>query len=178
MKYSVTALALFTGVVITGCSDRDSAQSNATVSGPAAPVVSRIDQDLPFEIKGFPFELGGKCAIDSVNSVSQGETVTVSRSDGLYVDGWAFEEKDVAVPSAIVLQLASGEGRYHALLNRHGGREDLTKAFGKPEFSDAGYSGHVDIASLPTGLYEILIIQKWEDKNLVCPTYRKLAVNN
>jgi hypothetical protein len=78
------------------------------------------------------------------------------------------------VPPVIVLQLAKGEERYYAPLKRHGGRDDLPKAFGKPEFANAGYSASIDIASLPAGQYEILIAQKGEGKNLVCSTKHTL----
>ena len=173
MKNSTMALSAIVLLLSVGCSDQNSAKPAATV---AAPVTKKLvlATDLPAEIKGFPFDLAGKCAIDVINKPQEGEVVSVNRADGLNIDGWAFDEKKGSVPSVVVLQLVKGNERYYALLNRHGGREDLTKAFGKSEFSNAGYAGSVDISTLPGGQYEILVIQKGENKNMVCSTYRKL----
>ena len=176
MKNFTIALSAIVLLLSVGCSDQNSAKPAATIAAPAAQMVKKLAlaKDLPAEIKGFPFELAGKCAIDVINKPQEGEVVTVNRADGFNIDGWAFDDKKGSVPSVVVLQLVKGDERYYALLNRHGGREDLTKAFGKPEFSNAGYAGSVDIATLPGGQYEILVIQKGENKNMVCSTYRKL----
>ena len=176
MKNSTIALSAIVLLLSVGCSDQNSTKPATTTTAPATPEVKKLAlaKDLPAEIKGFPFELTGKCAIDVINKPQEGEVVAVNRADGLNIDGWAFDDKNASVPSVVVLQLVKGDERYYALLNRHGGREDLTKTFGKPEFSNAGYAGSVDIATLPSGQYEILVIQKGENKNMVCSTYRKL----
>lgn len=180
MKLSYILLPFLASSFIIGCSDQNSAKAvvNPSVAVVAAPVIKKIalSQEPPVEIRGFPFELGGKCAIDLVNKPQKDEVITINRGDGLTVDGWAFDEKNGKVPSIIALQLAKGPDRYHAMLSRHAGREDLSKAFGNPEFSSAGYSGTVDIESLPAGQYDILLIQKGENKNMVCSTYRKLDI--
>ena len=176
-NYSLLSLSLV-AVVVAGCSDQNSTKAPAINAVVAAPIVQKITlaQDIPAGMKGFSFELGGKCAVDLVNKPQKDEVITINRKDGMTVDGWAFDDKNGKVPSLVALQLAKGADRYHALLNRYGGREDLSKAFGKPEFANAGYRGTVDIEALPAGQYDILIIQKGEGKNMVCATYRKLEV--
>ena len=176
MKNATIALSASVLLLSVGCSDQNSTKPATNTTKPATSEVKKLAlaKDLPADIKGFPFMPAGKCAVDIINKPQEGEVITISRADGLNIDGWAFDDKNVSVPSVVVLQLVKGGERYYALLNRHGGREDLTKAFGKPEFSNAGYSGSVDISTLPSGQYDILVIQKGVDKNMVCPTYRKL----
>jgi hypothetical protein len=103
--------------------------------------------------------------------------VAVKRADGLSVDGWAYNEKSTTLPAVVVLQFVNGEERYYALVNRHGGREDLVKAIGKSELANAGYAAAVDITSLPVGQYGIQVVQKGAGKNLVCSTNHKLNLN-
>lgn len=135
-----------------------------------------LDSSIPPEIIGSSFELGGKCGVDTINNAERVEVVSVNRRDGLNVDGWALDERLGTVPSATVLQLVNGSLQYYAILSRHGGRDDLVKEFANPLFKTAGYSASINIEKLPAAEYEILLIQKSENKNLVCPTYRKLVV--
>jgi len=178
MKKNVIALSMIAVLLSMGCSEQNNEKLATTTAAPAATVVKKIylSKELPAEIKGFPYESGGKCAVDIINKLQDGEVVTINRADGLNIDGWAFDDKNNSVPPVIVLQLVKGDEHYYALLNRHGSREDLAKAFGKTEFANAGYSGSMDITLLSDGKYEILAIQKGENKNIVCSTYRKLDV--
>ena len=173
MRYSVIALALVSMILVSGCSDDEGDEAvEPEVLKPA------ITLDVPVGIKGYPFETGGKCAIDVVNTPQMEQVITISRADGMSVDGWAFDDKKNSVPLVVALQLAKGEDRYHVILNRHGGREDLVAAFGRSEFSNAGYAGTFDIAQLPAGQYDVLVIQRGKETNLVCPTYRMLVLND
>lgn len=172
MKKSTIALAVITLFISVGCSDKgDSkpAEAPATSAAPVAPKMV-LAKDVPAEIKDLPFETDGQCAFDIINKPVQGEVVAVNRAEGLTLDGWALDEKSEGVSDAVVLQLAKGEERYYATLNRHSGRDDLPKIFGKPVFLNAGVGGSIDIGSLPEGQYEVLIVQKGEGKNLVCST--------
>lgn len=92
MKSSTLALSAIVLLLSVGCSDQNSAKSSATIAAPATPEVKKLalSKDLPVEIKGFPFELAGKCAIDVINKPQEGEVVTVNRADGLNIDGWAL----------------------------------------------------------------------------------------
>jgi hypothetical protein len=184
MKKSSIALSLLTLVLSVGCSGKKEVKpvEAAGASAPAAPPAAAntpVSKEVPADIKGAPFEDVGSCSIDVVNNVMLGNSseVAVKRADGLSVDGWAFDEKGAALSNVVVLQLVNGEERYYAQLNRHGGREDLIKAFGKSELANAGYAAAVDIATLPAGQYVIQVVQKSSGKNLVCNTNRKLNLN-
>jgi hypothetical protein len=187
MKISTTQYLLVAVIIaLAACTDQEppkASQKEGSFQSAVQPIESvqqkvALTSDIPKEIKGFPFEVGGKCAVDYANKpAKEQQTVTINIADGLTVDGWAFDDKNENSPSIAVLQLASGQQRYHAVMMRHGGREDLTKAFGSPEYTKAGYRGVVDISKLPLGNYDMLIIQKSNNKNLVCSTYRKLEIN-
>ena len=141
-----------------------------------APVVKA----LPAVIKDGPFEIGGNCSLDVVNNTKVGAAleVAVKRADGLGIDGWAIDEAGDTVPELVAMQLTKGKNRYYALLNRHGGRDDVAKMFARPEFANAAYDARLEIGSLPAGQYEISIIQKSQGKNLTCSTNRKLNLKD
>jgi hypothetical protein len=184
MKRSTIAFSLIAMFLAVGCSDNGKDQAAATAAATATPAasaapegqVSPLTKELPAAIKNFAFETAGNCSIDVVNNAMLGSApeVTVNRTDGFSADGWAFDEKSGSVPAVVTLQLVQGEERYYAQLNRHGGRDDLSKAFGKPEFANAGYFASVEVASLPAGQYAIFVVQKGDGKNMVCSTNRKL----
>jgi hypothetical protein len=185
MKIAATLLSVF-AVLGVGCSDRNdnkpaatnSAPVSAPVSAPASAQASRIAlaSDLPSDMKSLPSESGGRCAVDIVNKPLKEEGIAIKRADGFTIYGWALDEVTGSAPQLVLLDLVKGADNYYAPLNRRGEREDLAKAFSKPEFSNAGFGGSVDIAALPTGQYEIRIIQKLANKNLVCTTKFKVQV--
>lgn len=179
MKKNTIALSLITLFLSVGCSKKDApapAAAPAAATGPAPVISSVLTKDAPSELKGSPFEAAGQCSIDLVNSAMLGAApeFTVNRADGLNVDGWALDEATTTIVPIVVLQLAKEQERYYAMLGRHAGRDDLIKAFGKPDFANAGYAASVDIASLPAGQYEVSVIQKGAEKNMVCSTNRKM----
>ena len=173
MRYVVIVLTFITVILGSGCSDDE---DDKTVElEPPTPVIA---MDPPLGIMGYPFEGGGKCAIDVVNNRKPEEIITVGRADGMSIEGWAFDDRKNSVPPVAALQLVNGKDYYYVLVNRRGGREDLATAFGRSEFSNAGYVGSFDIAGLPVGQYDILVIQRGKKANLVCPTYHKLVLSD
>lgn len=182
MKHTLMATILLAAVLSAACSKQESAGLVEKVGdnsiAPSPPKVL-LTYDLPKELSGLGFEVGGKCAVDTVNTMTSGQTSVISKAGGMAVDGWAFNDKETNVPAILALQLANPSGQFiYAKLSRHAGREDLAKAFGNAEFATAGYSASIDIATLPVGSYDMLVIQKTENINLVCPTYRKLVVKD
>ncbi len=188
MKLSTTHFLLATIMISLGaCTDQEppeTSQEQGSFQSAVQPVETvqqkvALTPMVPKEIMGRQFEGGGKCSIDAVNAPQPGQVITIKKADGMNVRGWAFDDKSGTVPPILALQLVSttsGDQRYYANLTRQGNREDLAKAFGKSEYSGAGYAALVDSSSLQPGLYYILVIQKSDKLNLVCSTYRKLDV--
>jgi hypothetical protein len=161
-----------------GCSDQPYDKNNvATISAPSGTSV-KLDRELPATLVELPSEVAGRCAVDTVNKPLNAEINTIKRADGFSIFGWALDDKNESVPPVVVLHLAGGTGNYYAPLTRRSDREDLSKAFGKPEFKNAGYGATVDVASLPAGKYEVLIIQKSENKYLICSTKRSVDLTD
>lgn len=180
MKSSAIALSALSLLLVTGCSDQNTNKPLATSSAVATSPVKTIflAKDMPADIKGFPSEVAGRCAVDIVNNPVKDEVIAINRAAGLTIYGWALDEKSPSVSSIVFLHLLKDTEKYYGQLTRRGDRDDLAKAFGKQEFVNAGYGGTVDISSLPVGRYEILIIQKSENKNLVCSTNYKLELRD
>jgi len=180
MKYSAIALSTLLLLLVAGCFDQNTNKPAATSSAPAASPVKIISlaKDMPADIKGFPSEVAGRCAVDIVNDPVKDEVIAINRAAGLNIYGWALDEKSTSVPSAVFLHLLKGTENFYGQLNRRSDRGDLAKAFGKPEFTSAGFGGTVDISSLPVGRYEILVIQIGENKSLVCSTNHRLELRD
>ena len=179
MNNSAIALSALSLLLIVGCSDQNTNKPVATSSAAATSAVKAVSlaKEMPAEIKGLPSEVAGRCAVDNVNAPVKDEVIAINRVAGLNIWGWALDEKSTSVSSQVFLHL-KGTGNYYGQLNRQSNRSDLAKAFGKPEFINAGYAGSVDISSLPVGQYEILLIQKGENKILVCSTNHKLELKD
>ena len=180
MKFSAIALTTLSLLLVAGCSDQNSNKPVATSSAAATSPVKKgsLAKDIPADIKGVPSEVAGKCAVDIVNDPVKDEVIAIKRSAGLNIYGWALDETSTSVPSPVFLHLLKGTENYYGQLDRRGDRGDLAKAFGKPEFINAGYGGTVDISSLPVGRYEIRVIQKGENKSLECSTNHKLELRD
>lgn len=180
MKFAAIALSTLSLLLAAGCSDQNNNKPGATSSAAATSPVKTgaLTTDLPADIKGFPSEVAGKCAIDIVNDPVKKEVIAINRAGGLNIYGWALDEKSVSVSSVVYLHLLKGSENYYGQLNRRGDRGDLAKAFGKPEFINAGFGGAVDISSLPVGQYEMSVIQIGGNKRLVCSTNYKLELRD
>ena len=179
MKNSGIALSALSLLLVVGCSDQNTNKPVTTSSAAATSPVKTVSlaKDMPADIKGLPSEVAGRCAVDNVNTPVKDEVIAINRATGLNIWGWALDEKSTSVSSQVFLHL-KGTENYYGQLNRQSNRSDLAKAFGKPEFINAGYASTVDISSLPVGQYEILVIQKGENKNLVCSTNHKLELKD
>ena len=180
MKTHVITLSVLSLLLVAGCSDPNTSKPAPTSSAAETATVKTISlaEDLPPDIKGFPSEPAGRCAVDIVNDPVKEKVTAISRAAGLDIYGWALDENSASVPSVVFLHLLKGTENFYGQLNRRGDRDDLAKAFGKPEFINAGYGGTMDISSLPVGQYEILVIQKGENKSLVCSTNHKLELRD
>jgi hypothetical protein len=162
-------------LALVGCSETDS----TTAAPAAAPATLEaklpfFDKVVPESIKSMPSYPDGKCAIDIINNPLKSDITKIKRSEGINIYGWALDDKKGIVPPSVILQLVMGKESFYAPLNRRNDREDLAKAFGKPEFSNAGFGATLDTTLLPVGQYDIFILQKGDESVMVCSTDRKL----
>ncbi len=125
-----------------------------------------------------PYKLGGKCALDVVNTPQADQIIAVKKRGDFKVSGWAYDEKEQTVPEVAVFQLATADSRFHGLLAHTTLRPDVAKTFNNPNLAHAGYDGDFDISGVPAGTYEVLIILGAPDTNLVCDTYRKVTISD
>ena len=167
---------LVSTLALIGCSDkRYDKEAVVPVSAPSGTSV-KPDKILPADFAGLSTTVGGRCAVDTVNLPLNAEVSTIKRAEGFNIFGWALDDKNESVPPVIVLHLAGGTDNFYAPLTRRSDRDDLSKAFGKADFKNAGYGASVDIASLPAGKYEVLIVQKEDKTSLVCSTKRSVSI--
>lgn len=172
-------LYFLAALIMSGCSDnKEESTQTAPVRSNTLPLVKTIlFPAIPPALGQNPFIQGGLCYVDSVNkNKPKNSGFSIKHSEDLSISGWAINTQDQNVPPTVVLKLASGKENYHAILSRQSGRDGLAKKFGKSEYSHGGLTGQIDASVLPSGHYDISIIQATEDKNLVCPTQHKLIV--
>lgn len=195
-----TALALLTLALaacagIQACSDQSSQKPAAVAviqsakEPGVAPVASVADVAIlslgvPDSVSGLPFAVGGKCSLDAINGERATPAVTVPAvtvpsGKPFDVYGWAFDDSKAgaAVPAVALLQLVREGKYYHAALKRNADRPDVAKVFSDSSLVASGLSASVSPAGLAPGDYDVLIMQRTGDKNLVCPTYRTIKIS-
>lgn len=190
-----TALALLTTALavsacMQACSDQSSQKSPAVVviqsakEPGVAPIASVADVAIlslgvPDSVSGLPFAVGGKCSLDAINGERTSPAVAVSSGKPFDVYGWAFDDSKAgaAVPAVALLQLVREGKYYHAALKRNADRPDVAKVFSDTSLVASGLSASVSPVGLAPGVYDVLILQRAGDKNLVCPTYRTIKLS-
>lgn len=193
-----TALILLTTVLavcagLQACSDQSSQKSSAvavvqsakepSVANPAnvggLADVAILSLGVPESVSGLPFAVGGKCALDAINGERASPAVAVSAGKPFDVYGWAFDDSNAgsAVPAIALLQLVKEGKYYHAALKRNADRPDVAKVFSDSNLVASGLAASVSPVGLAPGDYDVLIMQRAGDKNLVCPTYRTIKIS-
>lgn len=162
------AIALFFG-----CGQKDEPANTQTETLPAFSTI------LPSVLAGKTMDTGGKVNIDGLNKNKMDTIINIKNEDGFDINGWAFDNKTKTVPETIFLELASVKGgkKYYVAAMR-GEREDLAKAFNKPELKKAAFAIKVDIRSIPSGEYQINIIQISNGNPILTPTGIKINKTN
>ena len=171
------------------CSDQSSQKSPAVVviqsakpgvaQVASAADVAILSLGVPDSVSGLPFAVGGKCSLDAINGERASPAVAVSSGKPFEVYGWAFDDSKAgsAVPAVALLQLAKEGKYYHAALKRNADRPDVAKVFSDIGLVASGLSASVSPVGLAPGVYDVLILQRTGDKNLVCPTYRTITIS-
>jgi hypothetical protein len=179
--------ALAACVAMQACSDQSSQKSTAVAVVPSAKAVdvadvadvSILSLGVPDSVSGLPFAVGGKCSLDAINGERVTPAVTVASGKPFDVYGWAFDDSNsaLAVPAIALIQLVKDGKYYHATLKRNADRPDVAKVFSDSSLVASGLFASVSPVGLAPGDYEVLIMQRAGDKNLVCPTYRMIKIS-
>ncbi|WP_223462071.1 MULTISPECIES: hypothetical protein [unclassified Pseudomonas] len=116
--------------------------------------------------------LNNSCSLDSPVAEAK-----VSTNVPLQFWGWAYNVAAGTVPKDVSIELISSNGdvALTAPLTRSS-REDVAKAFSKPELEMAGFNGAVDIKVLASGVYTVKIIQQEGKDRLACASPTKLNI--
>ncbi len=165
-------------VAIIGCSEDKREADKGSSEKAVAPIMEKFSlfPVVPPVLGQFPFVDGGQCYVDLINNKKADNNIfSIKPGSGFSIAGWAIDEKKQNSPEVVVLKLAAKTQSYYSLLSRYD-RPDLVKGAGKPEYLKGGYTGQVNIGSLPSGEYEIQLVQKTTENNLVCSTNRKLVL--
>ena len=121
------------------------------------PVFSAV---LPSALTGKSMDTGGKVNIDGLNKNKMDTIVNVKNEDGFDINGWAFDDKTNTPPETIFIELAPvKDGDNYYVAAKRSKREDLAVTFDNPALKNAAFMLKADIKMVPSGEYEINIIQ-------------------
>jgi len=150
----VIAVACLSIALFCGCEKKDEPVKTQTESLPA------FSNVLPSALVGKTMDTGGKVFIDGLNKNKIETIVNIKNEDGFDINGWAFDDKTNTTPETIFIELAPvKDGDKYYIEAKRLEREDVAKYFNKPEIKKAGFIIKADIKSVPSGEYEINIIQ-------------------
>lgn len=91
--------------------------------------------------------------------------------------GWAFDKATGTIPGKIFVQLSSEDNKVGlSTAMTRTSRADVGQAFGRPELNMAGFSGKIDISTLPAGVYTVSVVQHEGARTLVCPGPAKITL--
>ena len=150
----VIALACLAITLFCGCGKKEEPAKTQTETLPAFSAV------LPSAIAEKIMVTGGKAYIDGLNKSKMDTIVNIKNEDGFNINGWAFDDKTNTPPETIFIELAPvKDGDKYYIEAKRLEREDVAKYFNKPALKRAAFIQKADIKSVPSGEYEINIIQ-------------------
>lgn len=101
------------------------------------------------------------CWIDSVNGTPlESGKATVASAEGIDVSGWALDEKNTNVPSAVYLEI---DGRYYKLSSFS--RPDVAQVYGSEKYMESGIRGYISLSDFAIGSYQVNLVSFLSDGN-------------
>lgn len=150
----VIALACLAITLFCGCGKKEEPAKTQTETLPAFSAV------LPSAIAEKIMVTGGKAYIDGLNKSKMDTIVNIKNEDGFNINGWAFDDKTNTPPETIFIELAPvKDGDNYYVAAKRSKREDLAVTFDNPALKNAAFMLKADIKMVPSGEYEINIIQ-------------------
>lgn len=119
----------------------------------------------------------GKANAELLNKKKFKDILEVKGSDGFTLEGWAVDDAGKSVPETVVIELYNAKtgAKYYAPASRQTrDRSDVADFFKEPGFKKAGYIAKADIASVPAGEYEVIVVQVIDGKAVRAYPGRKI----
>lgn len=114
--------------------------------------------------------------IDSCDINAPTASSEIDRKSVLSPWGYAFDKTKGKIPGQIYLQIVSDDNKNGLLTPmKRMSRPDVAKAFGLP-IEMAGFGGDIVLKELPPGPYNVSLIQKDEEKIMVCSHSSKVIL--
>ncbi|MBJ7575067.1 hypothetical protein [Luteimonas sp. MC1828] len=159
-KMILVAPALLAAMLVTGCGGERPADTTA-VAEPAAPApATDVAPAVAAPAVAYAMAVGapvaGNCALDMVNG-THGPSVTAPVGSKALVGGWAASA-DNQVPANALFVLANGADSHAVPLVAGAHRPDVAAALGSEALAQAGYNLDIDLAAVPAGSYDLVIV--------------------
>lgn len=167
---SIVCLAI---TLFSGCGKKEEPVKTQTETLPAFSSV------LPSALAGKTMATGGKACVDGLNKSKMDTIINIKNEDGFDINGWAYDNKTNTPPETMFIELAPVKGgdKYYVAAKRSE-REDLAVTFNKPALKNAAFIQKADIKSVPSGEYEINIVQIADGNPIMTPTGTKINKTN
>lgn len=189
LKRELVLAVGLTAALLTGCEKKEATapapapQQEAAQPAPAAttPATDAFSNSLPSALAGKKFQVGGKANAEFLNKNKFDKAADIRSEDGFQLDGWALDEKTKSVPDTVVIELfdAKAGTKYYAPASRSARkRTDVANFFKEPAFEKAGYKVNADISAVPSGEYEIIVVQLIDGKPSRAYPGRKITKSN
>ena len=179
IKVSVVIPAVcLAAVLFVGCGKKEENTLSVRQTRTQVVTLPAFHASPPAALAGKTVVPGGRVYVDGLNN-SKLATVKVKSEDGFDINGWAFDNKAKSAPEILFIELSPIKGgqRFYAAAER-GEREDLAKAFNKPELKKAAYMLKADIKNVSAGEYLINIIQMADGNPIQASTGIKINKMN
>lgn len=119
---------------------------------------------------------GGICNIEFINDVPFNNSIYDLKNRTFRLVGWAMDEQKERLPEKVVLRLTNSKNKlYYAIAKIGLVRSDVKEHF---KLSDrilkAGFDLNVDTHNLPSDVYSLILLLRFEDRTYLCDNGRKV----
>lgn len=145
--------------------------------GTTSPTLIMISDKRPAFIESQPFELGGKCNMETLNGLPwENDAKSVADNKPLTITGWGVDDTRKLTPKSTYLRVQDKVGREFYVAAQPVSRTDVADYFGERYFTQSGYQITASIEDLPLGTYSAMIVMDIEGKSLLCANGRFFTV--
>jgi hypothetical protein len=160
-------------ILLSGCEHKTADTGKNIVIEPGAFVATQ-----PSALRG-NLSNAKKCSLDTVNGKPREPKVGWSIKQGQPIDvqGWAFSEDGKSAAPQLFIQLNGQADSYYAVTNTRSLRSDANQRLATSATVEAGFSLQATTAAIPSGTYEIVVVQVFSDRVEACEDGVSLTIN-